>query len=328
MSNSSKTMIRVKHRENPYVMIDKAVINDPRLSWKAKGLMSYLLALPDDWKIYVNELKKHAADGRDGTASGIKELMKYGYCTREINRDERGLLRGYLYSVYELPSTESGFNIENEGVQPETGNPYPVKPYPENPKTDKPNTENPKLLNNDLTKEPIELNNDYTDESIYQYDGVIDFMTGKAHSRSDDIEYEIRSNRGIPYSFKADRGKMTRAIHILTNWDSYSIQGYHEESKQEIYKLFMVCLIDMACMDGVEKYKGSAVTYAKVIDMINQRIDWSYGLLNIMEFVHAFVFEFDDVSRQQEIRAVIPYMKSCIWNSLLTYKVKLNALEV
>ena len=100
--NSDKTMIRVMKKENPYVMIDKTCLKDERLSWKAKGLLCYLLSLPDDWEIYVSELQSHASDGRDSTAAGLRELIKFGYAKRYRNRDEKGKLRGYIYQIYEM----------------------------------------------------------------------------------------------------------------------------------------------------------------------------------------------------------------------------------
>ena len=48
-------------------MINKEMAQDKTLSWKARGLLLYLLSLPDDWNIYESELIKHATDGRDST---------------------------------------------------------------------------------------------------------------------------------------------------------------------------------------------------------------------------------------------------------------------
>lgn len=151
MNNQSQTMIRISKRENPYVTLDKTGLNDSRLSWKAKGLLCYLLSLPDNWKIYVNELKNHSSDGRDSTATALRELIQYGYIIQEVNRDEKGLFKGYIYNIFEVPSE----TIENTGLEPETENPYPDKPYSENPKTEKPklinNNNTNKLLNNKLS---------------------------------------------------------------------------------------------------------------------------------------------------------------------------------
>jgi hypothetical protein len=129
----SKSMFRVaKNKDNPYVMLNKEFFNDERLSWKAKGILGYLLSLPDDWKIYEEELKKHSKDGIDGLRSGIKELIKNGYIERVRIRDEKGRLKGYEYSVYEIPNhigiSKNGFSKIGES-----------------------NTTNNNLTNNDLT---------------------------------------------------------------------------------------------------------------------------------------------------------------------------------
>ena len=95
----------VKDKGNPYVMINKGAIQDSGLSWKAKGLLAYLLSLPDDWQVYETELINHATDGRDATRSAIKELIAAGYIERSSQRirDEKGLLKGYEYRIYETP---------------------------------------------------------------------------------------------------------------------------------------------------------------------------------------------------------------------------------
>lgn len=134
----------IKDRRNPYVMLNKTCLRDEKLSWKAKGLHSYLLSLPDDWQIYIEDLKKRSKDGRDSTTSAVNELMKQGYIKRTHTKDEKtGKFKGgYDYEVYEMP-------IEiNESVE--------INRITENPESEKteigkdPIPENPKLLNNEL----------------------------------------------------------------------------------------------------------------------------------------------------------------------------------
>jgi hypothetical protein len=48
-----------KDKENPYVILNKQFLHEPILTAKAKGILAYLLSLPDDWKIYESELIKH-----------------------------------------------------------------------------------------------------------------------------------------------------------------------------------------------------------------------------------------------------------------------------
>lgn len=78
-----RTIMRAyKNTDNPYVMINKEFLRDPNLSWKAKGIMTYMLSMPDDWIFYMEELVTNAADGMAGLKSGIKELKEAGYLLR------------------------------------------------------------------------------------------------------------------------------------------------------------------------------------------------------------------------------------------------------
>lgn len=96
-------IIRTIKRENPFVMIDKSCLEDSNLSWKAKGLLAYLLSRPDDWKIYVNDLISRAKDGRDSVYSGLRELIEAKYIFKQRLFDEKGRFAGWEYRVYEHP---------------------------------------------------------------------------------------------------------------------------------------------------------------------------------------------------------------------------------
>lgn len=133
-------MIRIEKKTN-YVVMNKEALENINLSWKAKGLLAYLLSLPDDWKIYVEELQTHSKDGRDSTAAALKELIHARYIKRVQLRGSHGKFGTYQYVVYEYPQS-----IENSNFPPKT----------DFPKTANPNTENPKLLNNKLTNKEEE----------------------------------------------------------------------------------------------------------------------------------------------------------------------------
>lgn len=128
-----KNIFRVeKNAENPFVQMHKFPINDKRLSWKAKGILLYLLSKPNDWQVYEVDIVKHGDDGKTSVSSGIKELMKCGYITRKQKRNKKGKFEGYQYTVYEIP--------------PETR-----KPDNGYTKNGKPNTTNNKVTNNNKT---------------------------------------------------------------------------------------------------------------------------------------------------------------------------------
>ena len=94
------SIIRRSKRNTTFVQIDKTALQDKSISWKAKGLLAYLLSLPDDWQIYTSELTTHSTDGRDSTNSGLNELIKAGYVQRKQNKVD-GKFAGYIYTVYE-----------------------------------------------------------------------------------------------------------------------------------------------------------------------------------------------------------------------------------
>lgn len=92
---------KAKGRENPFVMIPNEMLEDTRLSWKAKGLLAYLLSKPDGWKVWEADLMAHAKDARDSVRSAVQELIKTGYVTRERKQREDGRFAGYDYAVHD-----------------------------------------------------------------------------------------------------------------------------------------------------------------------------------------------------------------------------------
>uniref|UniRef100_A0A6M3XRL6 Uncharacterized protein n=1 Tax=viral metagenome TaxID=1070528 RepID=A0A6M3XRL6_9ZZZZ len=102
---NDKTILRVeKNKDNPYVMINKGLAQDPNLSAKEKGIMFYVLSLPDDWQIHVSELVKHFSDGKGSIYNGIKGLIETGYIERVIHRESAtGKILRYEYIVREEP---------------------------------------------------------------------------------------------------------------------------------------------------------------------------------------------------------------------------------
>ena len=93
-----------KDADHPFAQIDKQLINDRRLSWKAKGLMLYLLSKPDDWQVIIGDLVNHARDSEGSTRNGINELIQFGYIKREPIRDkQKGYIKSWQYDIAETP---------------------------------------------------------------------------------------------------------------------------------------------------------------------------------------------------------------------------------
>jgi len=98
---NSKSIMRVrKNRDNPFVMMDKRIFANTSLSWKAKGILGYLLSKPDDWVIRISDLIKQSTDGRDAVYSGVKELRKAGYVELVDVRNESGKIISWgIFSI-------------------------------------------------------------------------------------------------------------------------------------------------------------------------------------------------------------------------------------
>ena len=98
---SSDTIIRVSKTER-YAIIDKQFLDeDARLTWKAKGLLTYFLAKPDGWQIRRSDLIKRSADGKDSVSAGLKELEQFGYLERKMVRQNGKF--GYENIIHERP---------------------------------------------------------------------------------------------------------------------------------------------------------------------------------------------------------------------------------
>lgn len=115
--------------------MNRTALNDERLSWKAKGIVAYMLSMPDDWKFYVKEIANHSKDGEDSLRTGIKELKECGYVKRYPIKDEKTKkILEWETHIYESPQVDK---------------PQQEKPDVEKPQVEEPDVENPTLLSTD-----------------------------------------------------------------------------------------------------------------------------------------------------------------------------------
>ena len=98
-------VVRVIKNSN-YTTLSNYHFKDKRLSWKAKGLLSTMLSLPDNWNYTIEGLAALAGDGIKSTNSGLAELEKNGYLLRKQLRDENGHFAMTEYTIYEEPVIE------------------------------------------------------------------------------------------------------------------------------------------------------------------------------------------------------------------------------
>ena len=101
----------VVKKKTDFTVISNVFLRDERLSLKSKGLLAYVLSLPNDWVLYVSELANHHKDGTSAIYSAFKELTDLGYVRRKRERID-GKLGGIDYIISETPILEN-LNVEN-----------------------------------------------------------------------------------------------------------------------------------------------------------------------------------------------------------------------
>lgn len=135
-----------------YTVMSNHHLRNTELSLKAKGLLSLMLSLPENWDYTTKGLSLICKDGIDSINGGIRELEANGYVIRRRLRNEKGQLTTTEYTIFEQPQTlDIGDNLP-EGENPILDNPMqekPVqgKPIVENPILDKPKQGEPILGN-------------------------------------------------------------------------------------------------------------------------------------------------------------------------------------
>ena len=129
-------------RTRDYTVMSNHHLRNHELSLKAKGLLSMMLSLPDDWNYTTRGLAKICKEGVDAIGGALRELETAGYIVRHQLRDRQGRISDTEYVIYEQPQPR-----QPETPQPDTAVPDTASPDTENPYLDKPDTEKPAELN-------------------------------------------------------------------------------------------------------------------------------------------------------------------------------------
>ena len=119
-------------RTRDYTVMSNHHLRNANLSLKAKGLLSMMLSLPEDWNYTTRGLAKICKEGVDAIGAALRELEAAGYIVRHKLRDRQGRISDTEYVIYE---------------QPQLRKPDTDSPDTENPYMDKPDTEKPAELN-------------------------------------------------------------------------------------------------------------------------------------------------------------------------------------
>ena len=201
-----------------YTVMSNHHLRDMSLSLKAKGLLSLMLSLPENWDYTMKGLSRICKDGIDSISGGIRELEEHGYLIRERVRGANGQLGSIEYTILE---------------QPKEPTPAQEKPIRENPVQANPTLVTP------VQEEPAQLNKDRSSNDPSRTD-----------LSSTEISNPIQSNPPTPAGARMGMDRMgARECYrevILDNIEySYLVQDSHIDREQldEIVDL----IVDTVC---------------------------------------------------------------------------------
>ena len=170
-------------RNTGYTVMSNHHLRNKELTLKAKGLLSQMLSLPEDWDYTLAGLSHINREKIDAIREAVKELEKAGYIVRSRERDEKGRLRGADYVIYEQPQPREP-EAATSGGQP--------------PILDLPTLENPTQLNKDiLSKEQSITDLSSTDSIPFHSLNPLPFAHGEAATPPERKRTEAKSNSAV-----------------------------------------------------------------------------------------------------------------------------------
>ena len=194
---------RVERTKN-YTVMSNYHLKDRELSLKAKGLLSMILSLPDEWNYTLRGLAAISKEGVDAIGSAVRELEKAGYIIRRQLRGEKGRISDTEYTIYEQPHKTAQDKPSDAEVsnlnEPHTENPDMVKPSAkttaelntnaEIPQRDKTNRANTDVSNSHSFSRSVKDN-----PKPEQKDGMTDIKTLRDKIR-EQVGYAYIANAG------------------------------------------------------------------------------------------------------------------------------------
>ena len=210
----------IKKYDKDFTICSNSIFKDKNLSYKELGLLVQLLSLPDNWEFNVKGLAKIHKDGEDSVKTGLNQLEKYGYLTREQKRDDKGKMSSSDYFIYQNPND----NIEylNKKALPQEDDPFMSgdSPVGENPTADKPLADNPTVVKphnkESMNKEKINKSTSTTrpdlDKSLKEKTNVDGMMVNDRQYRDINDMIQMIATREIRNTTKTD---LLRFLHKL-----------------------------------------------------------------------------------------------------------------
>ena len=270
-------IFRVEKTRN-YTVMSNYHLRDKSLSLKAKGLLSLMLSLPEEWDYTTKGLAYICKDGVDSICTAVRELEGAGYIVRQRERHADGTLGGIEYTILEQPrepeppKRENPVQAENTGAAPKLDFPEQVKPEQENPA---------QLNIEEQSKE--ELNTD-----------VMNSFPSFPH------ESKTTQENGM------ERRETYRA-QIMTNVDYAYLVGYTEVDRGRLDELVGLMLDTVCSTKATIRVAGEELP-AEVVRSRLLKLTGAH-LLYVLDRIN---------ENTTEVRHVKPYLLTALYNAPLT----------
>lgn len=204
---------------NRYFVAGYDAMGESRLSYKAIGILMYVLSKPDNWEANEDDLVKRHDDGRASVRAGIAELIELGYMYRRRVVDDRGRVIRWLLDTYESPSLNPNFcpQSENQIVEePECDYPQVENQIMDSPQFGFPQVDFPQVENRTLTITNKEL---LLNKELKEGEGVSDRVEPQAPPAPNFENSLIVSETNAP---KATQGIDPQTLELSRRWSKNS----------------------------------------------------------------------------------------------------------
>lgn len=276
-------------KNKSYTVMSNHHLRNRRLSLKAKGLLSQMLSLPEDWDYTLAGLASINKESKDAIRTAVRELEEAGYVVRRQTTDARGKFSVNEYIIHECPQVEVSQEQPPEPTPedcqetPPQSSPLLDHPLSENPTTGKPMTDNPSPENpTQLNTKGLNTDELSTDPTNYPSYPIPSYPSRRERSRPkrkeadgmdtdmnacrEDLKAQLEINllcEGRP----DDRGKINEILELMvetlcSQQDNFRIAG-------NVYPAYLVKerfkSLNSMHLEYVLNYLENNVTYVRNI---------------------------------------------------------------
>ena len=205
-------------RTRDYTVMSNYHLKDRELSLKAKGLLSMILSLPDEWNYTLRGLAAISKEGVDAIGSTVRELEKAGYIIRRQLRGEKGRISDTEYTIYEQPHKTAPDNPSDVEFS-NLNEPHMEKPDVDGPAAKKPaelNTKAANIQRENTNRVNTEVSNTHSFSRSFQSENIKAAEKTDGTTNIQTIREDIKNQIGYAYIANAgNRQQLDELVELM-----------------------------------------------------------------------------------------------------------------